>query len=290
MEQFRKMTFEEDLLSVASRVSDALNIFNEIASTENKLVVRYGKDEFIALILTPYEARPNWAHLRLRTKEMAAGWDNVPAGFSQINESRGLLNDMKQAAKVSLKRNSLWYIDYQIKETIGEQIVFTETKSKKGYAYKAEFLNGYTVHICIEKNDKEYYKSHDEAKLYYLADSKNMPISAPMTADECIMMLINIGMQTDLRMTQFIATAEQVCGRTTISSMYRVDDECYDEVKAVFANNYAMKVSIKNNKIHAEIIGIDKNDIVVVDTRDFTKIDDVCLATENLAKLEKFEK
>ena len=290
MEKFKKMTFEEDLIYVSSKVSDALNIFNEVASTEDKLVVRYGKDEFIALILTPYKDRPNWAHLRLRTKEMAAGWDNVPAGFSQINESRGLLNDMKQAAKVSLKRNSLWYIDYQIKDTIGEQIVFTETKAKKGYSYKAEFLNGYVVHICIERNDKEYYKSHDEARLYYLADAKNNPISAPMTADECIMMLINIGIQTDLRMTQFIASAEKVGGRTTVSSMYRVDDECYDEVKAVFSNNYAMKVSIKNNKIHAEIIGLDKNDVEFIDAKNFDKIDDVCLAVENLAKLEKFEK
>jgi hypothetical protein len=109
------VTFEDDLQFVADRVSNALNIFNETVVHDNKLVTLYGNEEFIALFITPKDNMPGWGSLRLRSKDMAAVWDNVPLGFSQINESRGLLSDMRKAAKVSLKRNSIWYIDQQIK-------------------------------------------------------------------------------------------------------------------------------------------------------------------------------
>ena len=84
--------FEEDLRFVANKVSTALNIFNETVVSDNKLVTLYGNEEFIALLMTPYEHKTNWGSLRLRTKDMAATWENVPVGFSQINESRGLLS------------------------------------------------------------------------------------------------------------------------------------------------------------------------------------------------------
>ena len=283
-----KETFEDDLQFVATKVADSLNMFCEIMTDEHKLGVLYGRDEFIMLTVTPRENNPRVCQLRLRTKDMAGTWDNVPVGFSKINESRGLLNDMKRAAKLSLKRNSLWYIDYQIKDTIGEQVRFSEVKSKKGYFYKIEFLNGYVIHLAIEKNDQEYLKPHDEAKLYYLADKTHMPISAPMTADECIMLLINIGIQTDIRMAEFISCAEQFGAFVNVTNLYRAVDECYDEVIAKFNNQYSMKVVTKNKKITAEILGEADGKTVVIDKRDFDAITDVCIATEQLAKLPMF--
>ena len=179
--------FEKDLLFVANKVSNALNMFNETQAAQNKLLTVYGHDEFIALLMTVYEDRPGWGSLRLRTRDMAATWNNVPVGFSQINESKGLLASMKKAAKLSLKRNSLWYIDKQLKDTIGERIKFTEITTNRGWLYKVTFTNDYVAYLSLIKEDSDYYKSHDEAQLYFFCKKDKTPVGAPLTADECLM-------------------------------------------------------------------------------------------------------
>lgn len=289
------MTFEEDLEYIADKAATALNIFNETVSRDNKLVTMYGQDEFIALIITPYEENPfgpdddgQWGTLRLRTKDMAATWENVPAGFSQINESRGLLADMRRAAKVSLKRNSVWYIDRQMQDAIGDRVVFTELTTNKGYLYKVAFTNGFITYISIVRDDKEYNKPHDVAKLYFIASKTKEALSPPMTADECIMMLINVAMQTDMKVSEFISLAEQHGGRTTISHSYRTHDESVDEAKAVFANGFAMKLRIENDNISAEIVGRYGNKTYVLDSKTFEAIEDVYEAVVHLAKMEQF--
>lgn len=290
------MTFEEDLEFIADKAATALNIFNETVSRDNKLVTMYGQDEFIALILTPYEINPfgpnddgQWGTLRLRTKDMAATWNNVPAGFSQINESRGLLADMRRAAKVSLKRNSVWYIDRQMQDAIGDRVVFTELTTNKGYLYKVAFTNGFITYISIVRDDKEYNKPHDVAKLYFIASKTKEPISPPMTADECIMMLINVAMQTDMKISEFISLAEQCGGRTTISHSYRTEDESVDEAKAVFANGFAMKLRVENENINAEIVGRYENKSYVLDSKTFESIEDVYDAVRHLSQMEEFK-
>lgn len=280
--------FEDDLKFVASKVSAALNIFNETVVADNKLVTLYGNEEFIALFMTPYGNKPKWGQLRLRTRDMAATWENVPVGFSQINESRGLLADMRRAAHVSLKRNSIWYIDQQVKDVVGDRIVFTELSSSKGYLYKLAFTNGFVTYLSIVRDDKEYYKPHDVAALYLMVNQNREPISAPMTADECILMLVNVAMQTDMKVSQFISLAEQCGGRTSISHSYRTQENSVDEAKAVFQNGYAMKLRIENDEITVELLGRYENKTYLLDVGKFKTIEDVYDVIKEFAGLPQY--
>lgn len=280
--------FEDDLEFVSNKVASALNIFCDVGVKNNMLVTMYGADEFIALIATPKEESESWCKLRLRTKDMAATWDRVPLGFSKINESRGLLSDMKRAAHVSLKRNSVWYLDKQLKDVVGDRVALTELTTNKGYLYKISFTNGYSIYLSITKDDKEYYKPHDLAALYVIAKKNKEPISSPMTLDECILMLINIAMQNDIRVAEFISVAERCGGKTLITNSYRTQDASFDEAKAVFSNGYALKLQIVNGQIIVEALGRYDKKTYSLDTRTFEKIEEVCNAVKEFASLEKF--
>lgn len=288
MLDIENMTFEDDLQFIANKVSAALNIFSETKVTNNKLITVYGDEEFVALFATPHETKPDFCHLRLRTRDMAAEWDRVPVGFSQINESRGLLSDMKRAAHVSLKRNSIWYIDQQIKDVVGDRLVLTELTSKKGYLYRVEFTNGFVTYMSIVQDDKEYFKPHNEAKLYFIVKKNKDPISPPMTADECIMMLVNIAMQTDKRIAEFVSTAEQCGGKTLVSQPYRMQDDSLDEAKAVFANGYALKLRIENNKLVVEALGRYSKQTYLLDVRHFEDMRDVCGVVREFSQLPQY--
>jgi hypothetical protein len=252
-------------------------------------VTLYGQDEFIALSITPYEERDGWGKLRLRTKDMAAAWENVPVGFSKINESRGLLADMKRAAKVSLKRNSIWYIDQQVKDVIGDRVAFTELSTNRGYLYKVAFANEFITYLTISKNDKDYYSSHDKAQLYLIANKHKEAISAPMTADECIMMLVNIAMQKDKRVSEFINIAEQCGGKTMISQSYRTQEESVDEAKAVFQNGYAMKLRIQDEDIIVDVLGRHDAKTYLIESRKFKDVNNIFDAIREIAALPAYE-
>lgn len=282
------MTFEDDLLLIASKVSSALNIFNETIVRDNKLVTIYGDDEFMALFATPHAERQDLCRLRLRTKDMEAEWDNVPLGFSLIDDGRAILSDMKRAAHASLKRNSIWYIDQQIKDVVGDRVLLTEMTSNKGYLYKVEFANGFVTYLSIIKDDKEYYQPHDVAQLYVIAKKNKEAISAPMTADECILMLVNVAMQTDRRIAEFVSVAEQCGGRTIVSDSYRTEYESFDGAKAVFDNGYAIKLRIENEEIIVELFGIFGAQTYILDVRKFRDISDVYRAVKEFASLPKY--
>lgn len=268
--------FEKDLLFVANKVSNALNMFNETQAAQNKLLTVYGHDEFIALLMTVYEDRPGWGSLRLRTRDMAATWNNVPVGFSQINESKGLLASMKKAAKLSLKRNSLWYIDKQLKDTIGERIKFTEITTNRGWLYKVTFTNDYVAYLTLIKEDSEYYKSHDEAQLYFFCKKDKAPVGAPLTADECLMLLVEIAQKEDRRVAEFVNRANEYGGRSAITHSYRVTDESLDEAKCMFNNGYSMKFSIVNGELQLELYGTaDDGQMYILDARAFEDVNDI---------------
>ncbi len=268
--------FEKDLLFVANKVSSALNMFNETQAAQNKLLTVYGHDEFIALLMTVYEDRPGWGSLRLRTRDMAATWNNVPVGFSQINESKGLLASMKKAAKLSLKRNSLWYIDKQLKDTIGERIKFTEITTNRGWLYKVTFTNDYVAYLTLIKEDSEYYKSHDEAQLYFFCKKDKTPVGAPLTADECLMLLVEIAQKEDRRVAEFVNRANEYGGRSAITHSYRVTDESLDEAKCMFNNGYSMKFSIVNGELQLELYGTaDDGQMYILDARAFEDVNDI---------------
>lgn len=281
--------FEKDLLFVANKVSNALNMFNETQAAQNKLLTVYGHDEFIALLMTVYEDRPGWGSLRLRTRDMAATWNNVPVGFSQINESKGLLASMKKAAKLSLKRNSLWYIDKQLKDTIGERIKFTEITTNRGWLYKVTFTNDYVAYLTLIKEDSEYYKSHDEAQLYFFCKKDKTPVGAPLTADECLMLLVEIAQKEDRRVAEFVNRANEYGGRSAITHSYRVTDESLDEAKCVFNNGYSIKFSIVNGELQLELYGTaDDGQLYILDARAFEDVNDIFNALYEFSKAPKY--
>jgi hypothetical protein len=281
--------FDEDLKYVSRKVADALNIFEETVVSNNKLVTMYGKDEFIALIMTPYENNPNVGRLRMRTKNMASTWDKVPIGFSQINESRGLLSDMKRAAHVSLKRNSIWYMDRQVQDVIGDRINFTELKVNKGYLFKIQFSNGYDICLSIVRDDAEYNKPHDCAQLYVISSVDKTPLSEPLTADECVLLLLNMAMQEDARTSEFIRLAEECGGKSLITHSYRTEEETLDEAKAVFKNGYALKLRIFNNEIQVDVYGRYDGNTYILDSRIFDDINNVYEMLKEFSKLSKYE-
>lgn len=289
MQNLDNDVFENDLQFVADKVSGSLNIFNETVVADNKLVTMYGKEEFIALLITPYEEHPNFGTLRMRTKDMAATWKNVPVGFSKINESRGLLSDMKRASHVSLKRNSIWYMDRQIQDVIGDRVVFTELTIDKGYLYQIAFVNGYITYLSIVKDDKEYHKPHELASLYMIVTKDKQPLSAPMTADECILLLVNIAMQNDKRTSEFVNIAEQYGGKTLITHSYRTQEESLDEAKAVFSNGYALKLTIKDDSINLDTFGRYDGKTYLLDKRTFDNINDIYDALKEFSELPKYE-
>lgn len=289
MQGLENNIFENDLEYVANRVSSSLNIFNETVVADNKLVTMYGKDEFIALIMTPHEDEPRLGKLRLRTRDMASTWDNVPIGFAEINESRGLLSDMKRASHVSLKRNSIWYMDRQIQDVIGDRVIFTELTVDKGYLYKIAFTNGYSTYLSIVRDDKEYRMPHDVAALYVISDKDKKPLSSPMTADECILLLVNIAMQEDKRVSEFVSLAGQYGGKTRITHSYRTEEESVDEAKAVFNNGYALKLMINNNVIQLDVYGRYDSKTYLLDQRVFNDINDVYIALQEFSKLDKYQ-
>ena len=267
--------FEQDLLFVANKVSKSLNMFNETQAAQNKLLTVYGEDEFIALIMSVYENKPGWGSLRLRTRDMAATWNNVPVGFSKINESKGLLNSMKKAAKLSLKRNSLWYINKQLNDIIGDRIKFSEISTKKGWLYKVVFTNDYIAYLTLIKEDSEYYKSHETAQLYFLCKKDKTPIGAPLTADECLMLLVEIAMKEDRRVSEFVARAAELGGKSTITHSYRVPEESFDEAKCVFKNGYSLKFSITDGTMQLDLFGSDGSEVYELDSRIFDDVNDV---------------
>lgn len=275
MEQELDSIFEDDLVMVSQNVAEALNMFEETVVKDNKLVTMYGHEEFIALFITPEENNGKFGSLRLRTRDMAATYQHVPVGFSQINECKPLLNAMKKASHLSLKRNSLWYLDRQAKDVVGDRIVFTELKTNKGYLYKVSFTNGHHIYLTIAKDDKEFLKGHDTALLFMLADKTKNPISPPMTADECILMIVNTALQPDVATAKFISLAEQYGGKTMISHSYRTTSESVDEAKAVFANGYAMKLLIQDGNVTVTLFGQYEDKTYLLDEREFNDIQHV---------------
>ena len=283
------MTFEDDFEYLSEKVSQALNIFSETVVANNQMVTMYGNEDFISLTITPYKDRSDWGSLRLRTRDMAAQWENVPSGFSQINESRGLFADMKRAAHASLKRNSIWYIDNQIKDAVGDRVVFTELTTNKGYLYKVEFTNGYVTYLTITKDEREYHQPHDTAMLYALAQKNKEPISAMMTADACMVLLINVAMQVDKRAAEFVTIAERCGGKSVINNIYRTSDESVDEAKAVFSNGYALKFQIKNDELIVDVLGRHDQVTYLLDSKIFTNINDVYDVVKEVSQLPKYQ-
>ena len=276
------LDFTEDLQFVADRVSTSLNIFNKTKVTSNQLIIAYTDRDFIAVTMVEQPENPQYATLKLRTKDMAASWKNVPIGFSQINESRGLFADMKRAAHPSLKKNGLWYIDKQIKETIGEYTEVAEVASYRGYKYHVKMNNQYECYILLTKNEAEYRKPHDAACLFALQDPSGKVLCVYVTADECILTLVNMALMTDLRAAKFVETVHAIGGRAKPTHSYRLPDDSMDEVKAAFPNQYAIQLQIKNTGITMEVFSKSQDKMYEVETKTFEDMDQ---ATEFIKEL-----
>ena len=75
------LDYTEDLQFLADKVTDALNIFNKTRVLDNQLIIAYTDKDFIAVTMAEQKDNPEYATLKLRTRDMVAAWKNVPVGF-----------------------------------------------------------------------------------------------------------------------------------------------------------------------------------------------------------------
>lgn len=286
----KKLDFSNDLEFLAAKVSDALNIFENHGIRDNQLVIQYGKRDFLSLKLEPMENIPfDLATLKLRTRDMAASWQYVPIGFSQINESRGLLNDMMKAAHPSPKKNSLWYIDSTARDVIGDRIIMSDTVERRGYLFKAVFTNGFEAFITLTADENEYKRDHAVAELYTISNKSKEALGQNMTADECLLVLVNMAVQTDKRASEFVRTVEEVGGKTSVPRAYRLPNESCDEVKAVFRNGYALKFTILNGTLSLDVLGRENGETYVLSSMRYDDFNKLIAFTKEIALMDKFQ-
>lgn len=282
--------YSQDLEYLANNVTEALNIFSVNKLTEAQLIVAFTHQDYIAVIMQEQE-NADLASLRLLTRDMAASWRNVPQGFAQINESRGLFNDMKKAAHPSLKRNCLWYIGYQIKETLGDVLEVAEVASYRNFRYRVKFTNGYSCVIYLNKDFNEYTKPHRMAKLFSLYDDSGKQLTEMLTTDECMLTLSNMAMMKDKRAAKLVQFFVSIGGKSRITHSYRLPDESLDEIKAAFANKYMIQVQIKNKQFFVKVMGREhsKLPLYVMEEKEFATLDDICKYAQQLSQLSAFD-
>jgi hypothetical protein len=276
--------YSQDLQYLADNVMSALNIYAAVKITNNQLIVAFTNQDYIFVVL---EEQPNGlATLRLRTRDMAAAWQNVPEGFSQINESRGLFSDMKKAAHPSLKKNCLWYIGYQIKETLGDRLKIAEVASYRNFKYKFEFTNQYSGIIQLTKDGKEYNRSHAEAAIFALFNNDGQQMTEYMCTDECLLTLSNMAMMKDKRAAAYVEQILQWGGKAKVTHSYRLPTESMDEVKAALPNRYAIQLQITDKGFFVKVLskGTDGT-MYLMEDKEFTSMDEVFAYTEKLINL-----
>lgn len=276
--------YSQDLQYLADNVMSALNIYAAVKVTNNQLIVAFTNQDYIFVVL---EEQPNGlATLRLRTRDMAAAWQNVPEGFSQINESRGLFSDMKKAAHPSLKKNCLWYIGYQIKETLGDRLKIAEVASYRNFKYKFEFTNQYSGIIQLTKDGKEYNRSHAEAAIFALFNNDGQQMTEYMCTDECLLTLSNMAMMKDKRAAAYVEQILQWGGKAKVTHSYRLPTESMDEVKAALPNRYAIQLQITDKGFFVKVLskGTDGT-MYLMEDKEFTSMDEVFAYTEKLINL-----
>jgi hypothetical protein len=210
----------------------------------------------------------------------------VPEGFSQINESRGLFSDMKKAAHPSLKKNCLWYIGYQIKETLGDRLKIAEVASYRNFKYKFEFTNQYSGIIQLTKDGKEYNRSHAEAAIFALFNNDGQQMTEYMCTDECLLTLSNMAMMKDKRAAAYVEQILQWGGKAKVTHSYRLPTESMDEVKAALPNRYAIQLQITDKGFFVKVLskGTDGT-MYLMEDKEFTSMDEVFAYTEKLINL-----
>lgn len=276
--------YSQDLQYLADHVTSALNIYAAIKVTENQLIIAFTNQDYIFIAL---ENQSNGlATLRLRTRDMSAAWKNVPVGFSKINESRGLFNDMKKAAHPSLKKNCLWYIGYQIKETLGDRLKIAEVASYRNFKYRFEFTNQYNGVIQLTKDGKEYNRGHAEAKIFALFNDKGQQMTDYMCTDECLLTLANMAMMKDKRAASYVEQIMQWGGKAKVTHSYRLPTESMDEVKAALPNRYALQLQITDKGFFIKVLtkGTDGT-MYLMEDKELSSMEDVVAYTERLLSL-----
>lgn len=275
--------YTEDLQYLADNVTDALNIFAAVKIEDNQMIVAFTAKDYIAIQMVPQEDN-DLATLKLKTRDMSASWRNVPVGFSKINESQGLFNDMRRAAHPSLKRNCLWFIGYQIKNSIGDRIRIAEVMSYKTFKYRIELSNQYKCVIQLTKDEKEYRNPHDLAKIFMICDEAGNPlIDSYLTTDECLMNLVNMAMMQDQRAAKFVQDITNMGGKAKVTHSYRLPEESIDEIRAMFSNKYAVQIKITNKQYIIKLFTRDSNTMIPVDERKFDKMDMAMAYLQNIS-------
>lgn len=276
--------YSQDLQYLADNVMEALNIYAAVKVTENQLIVAFTNQDYIFILLEPQDN--GLATLRLRTRDMSASWRNVPVGFSRINESKGLFSDMKRAAHPSLKKNCLWYIGYQIKETLGDRLQVAEVASYRNFKYKFAFTNQYEGTIHLTKDGKEYNRPHAEAKIFALFNADGEQMTDYLCTDECLLTLANMAMMKDKRAAAFVEQIINWGGKAKVTCSYRLPEESMDEVKAALPNRYAMQLQITDKGFFIKVLtkGTDGT-MYLMEDKELASMEEVFAYAEKLVSL-----
>ena len=276
--------YSQDLRYLADHVTTALNIYAATKITDNQLIIAFTNQDYIFIGLEDQDN--GLATLRLKTRDMSAAWANVPVGFSKINESRGLFNDMKRAAHPSLKKNCLWYIGYQIKETLGDRLQLAEVASYRNFKYRFGFTNQYDGVIHLTKDGKEYNRPHSEARIFALFNTEGEQLTDYLSTDECLLTLANMAMMKDKRAAAFVEQILAWGGKAKVTCSYRLPDESMDEVKAAFPNRYALQLRITGKGFFVKVLtkGTDGT-MYLLEDKEMASMDDVFAYAEQLWSL-----
>lgn len=277
--------YRDDLMWIAMEAQNKLNIFCKTKVEDDSIIIAYGKSDFIYLKI--FNQNDNWASLKLRTKDMSAQWDYVPVGFSKLGD--GLWADMKRAAHPSFKKNALWYLDSEVRLTIGNRMAISNTSLNRGYMYKIRLSNGHIFFVALSKNEADYKKKLSLSNVFVICDRQQRPLLKPMTVQECLLYILNLSLKEDIRATKFVEKVHSLGGKACTVTSYRLPEESLDKAKAAFPNGYGASFSITDADMSIQIYGQGNQEAYLLDEKSFDKIEDVLAEIEDLSKMPKFE-
>ena len=256
------MSFQRDLTSIKNRLPKELQCFGECYVEDNGVLFLFGNDEFVAFAIKPNGKKlTNGAALctlKLRTRTMAATWENVPETFTRINQMKGLMAEVRRAVTVSHRENIYWYVMKQLTDKIGDRFHVEHqdrrlTRNKNDAVPKEdvknlcniEFVNHRKVFVETTRNPETGRGKPELIQNLAVKDEQGNVLRTSCTADECVLMLQQEAGKVDPLVDEFLEYAETHDMQARIQKTYRTVQEDLDDVIAAKAG-FALQLRLVN--------------------------------------------
>lgn len=231
-------TYQQDLMMVARRLLRSTPMFFDTLITEDHLLIVYGDKELLSLKITPNKDNPKIGTMRLRTRTMSATWHNVPVGFSCINHSKTLVNNMRTALNLDNKANCFWYIGQGIKRLRGEQVDVPRTDPAKKRPQAVFFKNGHRVNLVyLTEQAAAAMKErcpYESIPMIVMVDLDRNPIAPEMTASECVLALMRVVDEPNQKMMQLRDMLKQLSLVQNKITSVRAEGITFDQLPVYF--------------------------------------------------------